>query len=289
MVSMSQQTQQQDGWAEELNRGIPGQSHETRLDSDGRALLARAVRDAVIPELVASPWIRAMPQPARAVKLDTDSRATLTALCLGDSGMAAQEYVSALHARGVPAVVLYEELLAEVARELGTKWEQDECSFADVTIGVLRLQNAQRALAPDFVGGAAPRLGAPRALLMAAPGGQHTFGLSIVLDFFLRAGWEARIGQATTEAEAVALVRRERYDVVGLSFACDDLLPTAHGLIAAMRLGSAHRGLQVMVGGPAFSTDSTLAASIGADATAIDGQQAVVRANELLLATAERA
>ena len=282
MVSMSQHMQQQEGWAEEQNRGIPGQRHEGRLDSNGRALLARAVQDTVIPELVASPWIRAVAPPTRPMALDADSRPVLLALCLGDAGEAVHTYVTALHDRGVPAAVLYEDLLKEVARDLGVKWEQDECSFADVTIGVLRLQNAQRALAPGFVGEAVPRLGAPRALLLAVPGEQHTFGLQIVLDFFLRAGWEARLGHAATPAEAVALVKRERFDLVGLSYACDDHLPTAQALIASMRQSAAHRGMQVMVGGPSFVADPALAASVGADATATDGQQAVVRANELL-------
>ena len=118
--------------------------------------------------------------------------------------------------------------------------------------------------------------------MLPVPGEQHTFGLSIVLDYFLRAGWEARLGPVGTEAAAIALVKRERTDLVGLSFACDDHLPTAKALIAAMRRASANRNLMIMVGGPSFAADPGLATRIGADATALDGHQAVLRANELL-------
>ena len=44
----------------------------------------------------------------------------------------------------------------------------------------------------------------------------------------------------------------------------------------------------VMVGGPPFVADPALAASIGADGTALDGLQAVANANALLRRDHER-
>ena len=82
-------------------------------------------------------------------------------------------------------------------------WENDECGFADVTIGMLRLQNAQRALRQDFVAGQVVAIDAPCALLLPVPGEQHTFGLSLVLDYFLRAGWDARLGTPGTQADVL--------------------------------------------------------------------------------------
>jgi methanogenic corrinoid protein MtbC1 len=117
---------------------------------------------------------------------------------------------------------------------------------------------------------------------MPVPGEQHTFGLSIVLDHFVRAGWDTRMGPSGSRADALSLIRNERTELVGLSFACDDFIPVAKSLISAIRKASRNTKLIIMVGGPPFMADPTLAAALGADATATDGGQAVVRANELL-------
>lgn len=203
-------------------------------------------------------------------------------LCLDSDGQGVALYVAELHRAGFAPEVVYEALLAPVARTLGKMWENDDCTFADVTIAVVRLQNAQRAVAPEFVAGKVASVGAPRALLLPVPGEQHTFGLSIVRDYFLRAGWEARLGAPGTEADALGQISRERTDLVGLSYACDDHMPTAAALIKALRKASANPDLVVMVGGPSFSANPDLARQVGADATALDGCQAVLRANELV-------
>ena len=246
-------------------------------------MLEDAVRRDVIPRLVAMSWVGKASTAIDDQPIITESTfRKLLALCLEPNSKGVTVFVTELQRSGVTAATIYEGLLAPAARELGVMWENDTCSLADVTIGVLRLQNAQRALASHPLDRAAPPLGAPRALLMPVPGEQHTFGLSIVLDYFVRAGWEARLGPAGSRLEALALIKRERTELVGLSFACDDRIPDATALITAIRNASRNPNLIIMVGGPPFMEDQQLAGRIGADATATDGQQAVLRANELL-------
>ena len=252
------------------------------LGQDGRDILERTVKRDVIPRLVALPWLTRTASSSLAPKLAPGSVKALAALCLATDPQGVAAFVADLHRSGIGAHVIYEDLLAPAARLLGEMWEDDTCTFADVTIGVLRLQNAQRAIAAQPLTQAAPALGAPRALLLPVPGEQHTFGLSIVLDYFARAGWDARLGPAGTIPEALAMVRDSRTELVGLSFACDDRVPDAKALIAAVREASANKRLIIMVGGPPFTQDASLAAALGADATATDGHQAVLRANELL-------
>ena len=264
------------------------------LGADGREILAQAIAQDVIPQLVAMPWLGvarlaatadAMPAVARPA-IDDAAVQRLVALCFEPESQAVASFVAGLHGRGAAAETLYTDLLTPVARILGVMWEEDECSFTDVSIGMVRLQNAQRALAPSFVGKTPTASGAPRVLLLPIPGEQHTFGLSIVMDFFLRAGWDAWLGVMDTEQAAIDLVRRERADLVGLSFACDERIDTAERVIAGLRAAAANRRLAVMVGGPAFVADPGLATKVGADATAIDGHQAVLVAHELLNAAA---
>lgn len=281
MVSMSEHVHQQDHRSEA--RGGTPSGRSGTLGRDGLSMLEDAVRRDVIPRLVAMSWVGKSSTAIDNHSTITDGTfRTLIALCLEPNSKGVTVFVTELHRSGVTAATIYEGLLAPAARELGVMWENDTCSLADVTIGVLRLQNAQRALASHPLDRAAPPLGAPRALLMPVPGEQHTFGLSIVLDYFVRAGWEARLGPAGSRLEALALIKRERTELVGLSFACDDRIPDATALITAIRHASRNPNLIIMVGGPPFMEDQDLASRIGADATATDGQQAVLRANELL-------
>lgn len=268
-------------------------------------MLEQVVQRDVVPMLVAMPWVRAGTAPGAAAESNAASEssappaparkpggrpapitrrsvARLVQLTLAPDGLAVAAMVAALHESGATPEAIYTELLTPAARRLGEMWEHDECSFADVTMGVLRLQNAQRAMAPAFRGTTRVGKGAPRVLLMPVPGEQHTFGLTIVADFFTRAGWDTWTGVVATEKRAMQMVRSERVDMVGLSFACDERIDTAARLIAAFRRRAANPRMLVMVGGPSFIADPGLAARVGADATAMDGHQAILRANELL-------
>ena len=56
-----------------------------------------------------------------------------------------------------------------------------------------------------------------RVLLLPGPGEQHTFGLSMVAEFFRRSGWEVVGGTGPESLDPVRAVRDEWFDVVGIS------------------------------------------------------------------------
>ncbi len=286
VAGMSQHISGQGSSTETAIPSRPGTARRRKgLGADGRDILTRTIVQDVIPQLVAMPWLgHAAPAATVQVRPLIDDRAIqrVLSLCFEPDGQGVAAMVAGLHRQGASAEALYTRLLTPVARILGAMWEDDECSFTDVSVGLVRLQNAQRALAPSFIGKTPTAFGAPRALLFPVPGEQHTFGLSMVKDYFLRAGWDAWLGVVETEADAIDLVQRERADVIGLSFACDERIDTAGRLIAQFRSAAANPRLTVMVGGPAFVADPSLAAKVGADATAADGHQAVLVAHELL-------
>ena len=68
------------------------------------------------------------------------------------------EKVEALLSLGAQPGSILVDLLAPSARELGRMWEEDECDFVDVTMGLWRLQEVMRELAwrapssPDRLG-----------------------------------------------------------------------------------------------------------------------------------------
>jgi methanogenic corrinoid protein MtbC1 len=119
-----------------------------------------------------------------------------------------------------------------------------------------------------------------RALLVPAPGEQHTFGLRVVEEFLLRDGWEVRSNLRASHEEIVQLAAEEDYDFVGFSISGERLLPALLSVIERVRKVSRNRGLRIMVGGVAFIGHPELVKQVDADAAIFDAQQAVAMANE---------
>jgi methanogenic corrinoid protein MtbC1 len=139
-----------------------------------------------------------------------------------------------------------------------------------------------RGLSPAFGDEVSHPSDGRRVLLMPAPGEQHTFGLTIVADFFRRAGWQVVGGVGDSSLDPVALVRVEWFDVLGISCGAHGRLDWLKTGIGAVRQASRNKAIGVMVGGPIFTETPSLAADVGADATAVDGRQAPSMAEQLL-------
>jgi len=120
------------------------------------------------------------------------------------------------------------------------------------------------------------------------PGEQHTFGLLMVAEFFRRGGWEVWSGTGGEDTEITTRVKAERFAIAGFSLAHEERLVTLAGVIRQVRRASLNRGIGILVGGPLFIAHPELVLQVGADATASDGQQAVLQAETLLALDAAR-
>ena len=283
MDRMNSQHATQETWTEgdaiRAARGSALARASVKQDSKRRRqILTSAVELDVIPELLA----RLGAPESAAVVVTPVHVEKLTTLVLAPDEPAALSFIAAMQELGAGPEALYLDLLAPTARRLGEMWEDDTCDFTEVTIGLWRLQNAMRELSPQFLNGTVIDPAAPRIVLVPLPGEQHTFGLSMVYDFFRRAGWNAWTGPIDTSGELATIVRRQHVDVLGFSLACDERLADVKSEIAAVRQASKNQGIAIMVGGPGFTANPALAASVGADATAIDGRDAVAKATSLL-------
>lgn len=197
-------------------------------------------------------------------------------------------HVAALQAEGLSVEALYLDLLAPAAQRLGELWEDDRADFTEVTVGVGRLQHVMRELSPAF----GTEIGHPqegrRVLLVPAPGEQHTFGLSMVSEFFHRAGWDVTVGEGGSRTHAIDLAQREWFDVIGFSVGSEARLDWLRTGINSVREHSRNRSIGVMVGGPLFNLNPDYVHQVGADATAIDGLQAPICAEALVSQRARR-
>ncbi len=272
-----------------LGAALPLADADAPADTIGR--LAHAIEDEIIPRLVVAR--RGLPQggadpfcgnPAPAAA----DVAEFARLVRDHDVAVAKAYVESLRARGASLEAIYLDLLAPTARLLGDLWTEDLCDFTEVTIGLWRLHQVVREVSPERGGEAQPGEAGRRALLVALPGEQHTFGVVLLAEFFRQAGWEVWSGPVGSSDELRGLVDSEMFGLVGLSVSCGDHVQGLASDIHNLRRASRHRGIGVMVGGPVFIDHPELVALVGADATALDGRRAVVQAESLLAVTAGR-
>ncbi|WP_372621383.1 B12-binding domain-containing protein [Falsiroseomonas sp.] len=267
-------------------RGAPAllQAPRNRAAEHRRvAVLARALEAEVIPRLLLAREALARPAHAEAAEPPTAADVTtLAAIAMQGDFAGAATFLAELRARNLPLERIYLELLAPVARHLGDLWAADRCDFTSVTIGLCCLQQLVLENSPAF-GPRPGRRGADRRVLLApTPGEQHSFGLLMVGEFFRRQGWDVHSATGAPGREIVAMVRKQWFSMVGFSLACDTRIESLSALIREIRRGSRNPQIGVLVGGKAFLDRPELTALVGADATASDGQQAVLKAETLL-------
>jgi methanogenic corrinoid protein MtbC1 len=256
------------------------------------ARLVQTIEGEIIPRLMlvhrasgtppaVGPSLRNRPSPS-----DIE---TLARLALARDSDAALAFVESLRDGGIALDVLYLELLAPSARYLGDLWDQDRNDFMEVTVALLQLHRLLHALAGSSPLESEPREPSRRVLLTPVPGEQHTFGLVMVGEFFRRAGWEVWDEPGATREQLVALLRTEWFSIVGLSVSCERSAGLVAGVIHALRRASLNKSVGIMVGGQPFVGNPDRVALVGADATAADGREATLQAQNLLMALSARA
>jgi methanogenic corrinoid protein MtbC1 len=249
-----------------------------------QSLLSQTIEQDVLPRLA----LAARPVPVRPGGSRRPGPAEvqhLADLALATDAAGVADSIAEMTLGGIAAEAMFIDLLTPVARRLGELWEADLCDFTQVTIGIMRLQQALRQLTPAFHDTiqVEPGFGPAgcHALLVPTPGEQHSFGLVMVAEYFRRAGWGVSGGAALSSAQLSRLVRATHYSVIGLSVGSERRIDILAASIREVRRVSRNRAIGVLVGGPLFIEQPDLVARVGADATAIDGRDAVRQANRL--------
>ncbi|MCR9219998.1 MAG: cobalamin B12-binding domain-containing protein [Alphaproteobacteria bacterium] len=292
----------------------PPRADDRREEAD---YLNRTIEAEIIPRLIRAHDGNCLIQEAQdatektaALEIGAHDVARFAETLLSDEGDAPLSTLWRLRRRGASLERLYVDLLAPAARLLGEQWSDDRRSFADVTVGLSRLQHMLRALSPAFaadssdadgeaadddtVDGTGDRTGGceavdspPRRILLAsAPGEQHTFGLFMVEEFFRRAGWEVFSLACATAEELLDVIASQRISVVGLSLSRNDLLDAVASFIDRIRQQSLNSGVSILVGGRVFADSPELVERVGADACVLDARHSVAQAETLIAAAA---
>ncbi len=195
---------------------------------------------------------------------------------------ASTAYFEAMRAEGASIEALFQDLLAPTARRLGVLWEQDINDFTDVTRGLMHLHQIVLDFSSEFRSEGRNPISNRRALLMPLPGENHTFGISLISEYFRREGWRVWDGPPQSVDDIIELVDGQWFDIIGLSVS---KLPNPEKVgadIRAIRRASHNKNVTVLVGGRIFVEQPDMVAAVGADATAVDGNQAVLQVTELI-------
>jgi methanogenic corrinoid protein MtbC1 len=261
-------------------------SEDTAPPPELRGDLARTIEDEIIPRLMLAHRAAALPTPkapaATAIIVTDQDVARFAEMIVHQPLDAARAHLDGLRAAGMSAEAVITGVLSATARHLGVLWEQDRCTFVDVTLGLSRLQQLLRIFGPAFEAEPARQGSGRRLLLAVVPGEQHTFGLAIVEEFFRRAGWHVQSEFLPSRAILLEQVRTEWFDAVGLSASGEVASASVGAVVKAVRDHALNTGVRIMLGGNLFVGAPELAASLGADFGARDAAEAVDRIEEIL-------
>lgn len=192
------------------------------------------------------------------------------------------EVVEGFVQRGVSIESIYVDLLAPSARRLGQHWEEDECDFLDVTMGLWRLQEVMRQVALRYPSDVFDGNHTRTALFSPLPGDRHALGTLMIEEVFARSGWQTEALIEPKRKELLQIIAERHFDVIGLTVSCDCTNATLADLICAIRSVSRAPGVQVFIGGRMVNANPGIVDEVGADGTAPDARSALVLAERLV-------
>ena len=164
--------------------------------------------------------------------------------------------------------------IPDTARALGVSWENDQISFADVTIGCARLQSALHRLpeTPPVIPFAQRDL-YHDCLVLVPAGAQHTLG-ALVLAKQLRQARQKVFVELEASLDGLAsLAKRHHFDVVLISASVGECPEDLRLLVDGVRMQFTN--CNVIVGGSISDLNTDALEAIGADHVTKDWQEAL--------------
>lgn len=162
-------------------------------------------------------------------------------------------------------------LIPDVARRLGAAWVMDELSFADVTIGCARLQNALRDLPLSLpISGQTKQMSC---LVLVPEGTQHTLGAFVLSRLLRNAGLDVMLHLNATQQKLYELVEIYNFDIVSISASRGDEPGKVGQLIKLSR--ALWPDCKTVAGGTICDAEKNNMRKIGADLVTSDPQKVI--------------
>lgn len=251
----------------------------TDLLAEGqRHALERLVREEALPRIAAR--IRVPRSPLRSISPDVV--ATFADMLVDVSEDQCRAFVEGVVVRGDFSMeTIFLDLFGPSAAALGEHWLCDDRTFAEVTVGMGRLERRLRALMPAFLAERPAGLRSERILLAPSPGEQHRFGLMLVEAFALREGFDVTLVESHSH-DVLARVGSENVDLIGLSYAGESDDDRLWELIEKIDRYTCNPNILILVGGSGFVKQRNRSKSGNVHAASGDARQAVGEMRRLL-------
>ena len=172
-------------------------------------------------------------------------------------------------ARISPAM-LADIYIPEAARRLGKFWEDDTLTFADVTIGTVRLQSILRDISADWAADASKTSQASGSVLLLLPEKEHhTLGPLVLTGQLRRRGVSVSLQLATESREWRSLLSKRHFDGVMISVGWEGKIAACAELIDAIKRLTKGK-MPVAVGGAVLTRSDAILGCEGADVVTND-------------------
>lgn len=191
-------------------------------------------------------------------------------------------FIDRMQKSGHSLVSLYMNLIPASTRRLQLLWETDENSFTEVTLALGRAQNLIHQLSPAFMSQGMLSEFQGNALLINAPGSQHTLGILIMGEFFKLNGWNTTVEIETTSANLKDRIHTQAYDLLAISISCEDQWGTMETLLNEVKKASKNKGILTMAGGPLFDFKPELIQECSADVCELTAEEAIKKVSDLI-------
>ena len=255
-----------------------GFTSKRTLEEDCKESILTVIEKQIIPRLLNVQQffsVKSHPDAQNDSGAEQPEFEVFTQFCLNGDSLEANRIIDVLMNRGLPADRVFLELVTPAARQMGLLWEQDLCDFTHVTCGLAIMHQMIYRLGYESPAGQSMEGEVERVMLACAPGSQHFLGLTIVADFFRKAGAEVVLEISSTESELERAVANEWFDVLGISVALEAQLTALPSLIQHLRERSGNPNVRVVLGGPIFLFQEVSPQALGADAIFTDARDAV--------------
>jgi MerR family transcriptional regulator, light-induced transcriptional regulator len=161
-----------------------------------------------------------------------------------------------------------------VAQHLGCDWAADRASFAEVSIGMARMQSILHDVSRDWISNHAAQPDSATALILLPEGEQHCFGALLLLAQLRRRGVSVQLLIGARPEEMRAVMQGRNFDCVMISVGCEEKLEIARRLVKAIRAG-AGVPVRVAVGGAVLLRPVDVKQRTGADIVTSDPAEAL--------------
>jgi len=214
--------------------------------------------------------------------LDEEEVNKLTNLLLDTKEGSFELAITILKTHGASIDYIVLELIPEIARKFGKQWEDDSLSFADVSMGVSKLERVIHKLDYLFQANQLDRQQNKSIFISGFPGSQHSLGTLIFGNFLTFCGWQVHRPNQTSIDSIVQGVSSKILQALAISISTNEQLEQLPSLLNLLRQKSQNPKIIVLVGGPLYNKAPEAFDHIQAEIKAFSPEESVQKLEQHL-------